>query len=739
MTPEPRAAPELPLRATAPWAVLVASLLFTVAAAAYVSWSATSRDALRLASHASDIRAALSARMDAHIALLRAGTGLFASSDEVSVHEFRRFAEQLALREQFPGLLGIGYTRWLAPADVPALEQEMRQQGVDDFRVWPPAPPRDVYTSIVYLEPFDDVNQRAIGYDMFNEQVRREAMQRALETGEPTASGRVVLVQEGSDDPAAPPGFLVYAPVYEGGARPATVEGRRQHLRGFVYSPLRAGDLLHAVLTAEERRQFVVRVYDGERAHAGALLYDSGRREESPDLLAGFGERGAVTIAGRPWTVVVLARPEFSETAAALVPAIFIVGLLVSVVLFVLTRAEARARLEAEMHADALRRSKEELDAANRAKDEFLATLSHELRTPLNAILGWTRMLRMGHLDPARQADALEVVERNARVQVRLIEDLLDVSRIITGKLRLELRPVALAPALEAAANTVRPSAEVKGVRLVCEWDHEVGQVMAEPERLQQVLWNLLSNAIKFTPRGGSVRFQAARADGNVRIVVADTGVGIKPEFLPHVFERFRQADSSTTRAHSGVGLGLAIVRHLVELHGGTIEARSEGQGRGATFTVTLRRHTAAPSPHVVDVGPSAASDGLVGVRVLVVDDEADARSMAAAVLEAQGARVHGAGSVREALAVVEREAIDVVVADLAMPDEDGYALLAELRARGNAGGPQLQVIALTAYARAEDRAAAIERGFHGYLPKPVEPADLTALVADLARRVHRA
>jgi signal transduction histidine kinase/ActR/RegA family two-component response regulator len=730
--------PDLPLRATAPWAVLVVSLLFTVAAAAYVSWSVDARDTLRLHSHAGDIRAALDARMDAHIALLRAGTGLFAASDFVSVHEFRRFAEQLALREHFPGLLGIGYTRWLPPAAVPALEQEMKQQGIEDFRVWPPGPTREVYSSIVYLEPLDDVNRRAIGYDMFYERVRREAMQRALETGEPTASGRVVLVQEGSDDPRAPAGFLVYAPVYEAGARPATVEERRQRLLGFVYSPLRAGDLLHAVLTADERRQFVVRVYDGKQAADGTLLYDSGRRDPAPELLTGFAHTGAVEIAGRPWTVVVLARPEFSESAGSLVPAIFIIGLLVSVVLFVLTRAEARARLEAELNAAALRRSKEELDVANRAKDEFLATLSHELRTPLNAILGWTRMLRMGHLDQARQADALEVVERNARVQVRLIEDLLDVSRIITGKLRLELRPVALAPALEEAANTVRPSAEVKGVRLVCEWDPEVGQVTAAPERLQQVLWNLLSNAIKFTPRGGSVRFQAERADGAIRIVVADTGVGIKPEFLPHVFERFRQADSSTTRAHSGVGLGLAIVRHLVELHGGTIEAVSAGEGRGATFTVTLRQHTAAALPHAADaVRSSAAATDLAGVRVLVVDDEADARTVAAAVLESHGAGVHCAASVREALAVVEREAIDVVVADLAMPGEDGYALLAELRPGGSSRGQGLPVIAVTAYARAEDRAAALERGFHGYLPKPVEPSDLAALVADLARHAH--
>jgi hypothetical protein len=244
-------------------------------------------------------------------------------------------------------------------------------------------------------------------------------------------------------------------------------------------------------------------------------------------------------------------------------------------------------------------------------------------------------MLRMGHLDEARQADALEVVERNARVQVRLIEDLLDVSRIITGKLRLELRPVPLAPALDEAANTVRPVGRGQGREARLRVGRRGRAGGGAPERLQQVLWNLLSNAIKFTPRGGSRPVPGRAGDGTMRIVVADTGVGIKREFLPHVFERFRQADSSTTRAHSGVGLGLAIVRHLVELHGGTIEAASDGRGRGATFTVTLRRHTAAPLPHDADAvrrrQPPTTS---AGVRVLVVDDEADARGVAAAVLE---------------------------------------------------------------------------------------------------------
>jgi signal transduction histidine kinase/ActR/RegA family two-component response regulator len=725
---------DLPPSAPAPWVVLVVGVLCTAGATGYVSKTIGERDALRLQSSAHDIRAALEARMDAYVALLRAGTGLFAASDEVTRDEFQRFAQQIRLRERFPGLLGIGFSRWLTPEQVRPVQQEMRAAGQPRFTIWPPEPRRDVYTAIVYLEPLDEMNQRAIGFDMFNEATRREAMQRALETGEPAVAGRVVLVQEGTDDPGAPAGILVYAAVYRGGGVPEPEE-REVRLLGFVYSPIRAGDLLQTVLSPDDRRELVVRVYDGETMDEKTLLYDSAGAESSPIVVPDLLTQVVMEVAGRTWTVSVQARPVFRETAASLVPSIFITGLAVSLLLFLLTRAEARARLGAELTAEALRRSKEELDAANRAKDEFLATLSHELRTPLNAILGWTRMLRMGHLDEARQADALEVVERNARVQVRLIEDLLDVSRIITGKLRLELRPMPLAPALDEAAATVRPAADAKGVALTCTWDDDLGEVVAAPERLQQILWNLLSNAIKFTPRGGSVTLRAEPVDGTVQIVVIDTGAGIRRDFLPHVFERFRQADSSTTRAHSGVGLGLAIVRHLVELHGGTIDAASDGPDRGATFTVTLRRRVLAPGAADGSALPAGLSDAddLGGLSVLVVDDEEDARGVASAVLSAHGARVLTAASVQEALALVDRELVHVVVADIGMPGEDGYQLLERLRGRAGPRSPALPVIALTAYARAEDRSKALAHGFQAYLSKPVEPAEFAAVVASLA------
>jgi signal transduction histidine kinase/CheY-like chemotaxis protein len=417
---------------------------------------------------------------------------------------------------------------------------------------------------------------------------------------------------------------------------------------------------------------------------------------------------------------------------------IFGLGLGISVLLFLLTRAEAQAGAEAERIARDLRRSEEELQVASRAKDEFLATLSHELRTPLNAILGWTRMLRLGHVEEDRRVTALEVIERNARAQVQLIEDLLDVSRIITGKLRLDMRAIAVKPVVEEAVNTVRPSADAKGVRLAWNADADVGSIYAAPDRVQQIIWNLLSNAIKFTPEGGLVELRAFRSGHAVRLVIRDTGVGIAPAFLPHVFERFRQADSTTTRSHSGVGLGLAIVRHLVELHGGAISAASEGEGKGATFTVTfpVRETPAADSwPAVAMDQPVDASRILEGLRVLVVDDEENARELVGHALSEQGARVELASSVPEALDVLDHEAVDVVVTDLAMPEQDGFALLRRLREHGAPRFRALPVIAVTAYARSADRERALARGFQGFLTKPVEFDRLAMLVAHLVGR----
>jgi PAS domain S-box-containing protein len=391
----------------------------------------------------------------------------------------------------------------------------------------------------------------------------------------------------------------------------------------------------------------------------------------------------------------------------------------------------------AALAADNARLYREAQDAS-RAKDEFLAVLSHELRTPLTPVLGWVRMLRSGTLAPEATERALDTVERNTRLQAQLVEDLLDVSRIIAGKLSLDLRPVALGPIIDAVIESTVASAGAKSIAVTRQVEPGLPRIEADTNRLQQVVANLLSNAVKFTPAGGRVEVGVRRTADSICLTVADTGDGLAPEVAPHIFDRFRQADSTITRQYGGLGLGLSIVRHIVEGHGGTVQATSEGPGRGTTFTVMLP--IGGPLSDAPTGGARApaltAEDLLKSVRVLVVDDDADTRELITVVLKAAGADVAGAGSTDEALRRADEVTPDVLVSDLAMPERDGYALLRALHGRGLARG--LVTIALTAHARREDRERALGAGYDAYVTKPVEPAALAALVKELVEKRRR-
>ena len=401
--------------------------------------------------------------------------------------------------------------------------------------------------------------------------------------------------------------------------------------------------------------------------------------------------------------------------------------------------------LEREKLLAAEREARAEAERISRVKDEFLATLSHELRTPLNAILGWAQILAGGPREPEDMAEGLRTIERNARAQTQIIEDLLDMSRIINGKVRLDVQRIELTAVIEAALETVRPAAEAKEIRVEKVLDPLAGVFSGDPNRLQQVFWNLLSNAVKFTPRGGRVQVLLERVNSHLEVSVIDSGEGIAPEFLPHVFDRFRQADPSTTRRHGGLGLGLAIVKQLVELHGGSIRAKSPGAGQGSTFTVSLPLTIMQPEPpepqrqHPVASPVARADNGdrvtLEGVTVLVVDDEPDARSVVRRLLEERHARVVTASSAAEALELVRRQRPAVLVSDIGMPVEDGHSLIRRVRALGTADGGETPAVALTAYARSEDRVRAIENGFQMHVAKPVEAGELVRIVAALAGR----
>ena len=408
--------------------------------------------------------------------------------------------------------------------------------------------------------------------------------------------------------------------------------------------------------------------------------------------------------------------------------------------------AESAARTDAER--------------ASRMKDEFLATLSHELRTPLSAILGWSQVLRRPNQKPDALADGLLTIERNARAQTQIIDDLLDMSRIISGKVSLNIGRINLSAVIRAAIETVRAASIAKSIQLVFDEPiHVQHPILGDINRLQQVFWNLLSNAIKFTPRGGVVQINIELRHSLWQVDVIDTGEGITADFLPFVFDRFRQADASTTRRHGGLGLGLAIVKQLLELQGGNVRVRSQGPGKGSTFTVSLpvsAVHTAAlttgsPNPDEAETAggssvlrhegiawDAAVSVDLRGVKILVVDDEADARGLLKRILEDCGATVLLAGSAAQAIEIVQRDGPDILVSDIGMPEEDGYELLRRIRALGTANGA-VPAIALTAYARAEDRVKAVRAGFQMHVPKPVEPAELIAMIETLVAQKRKA
>jgi signal transduction histidine kinase/ActR/RegA family two-component response regulator len=406
-------------------------------------------------------------------------------------------------------------------------------------------------------------------------------------------------------------------------------------------------------------------------------------------------------------------------------------------------KAQEDAGVERTHLLDSERAARSEAERASRMKDEFLATLSHELRNPLNAILGWSQILRMGDSSPDEVEEGIQVIERNAQAQTQIIEDLLDMSRIISGKVRLDVQRIDLNEVVRSAIETIKPAADAKEIRLRITLDTSAGLIAGDPNRLQQVFWNLLSNAVKFTPKNGYIQVLLERVNSHIEVSVTDNGEGIDPTFLPYVFDRFRQADGSSTRRHGGLGLGLALVRQLVELHGGSVRARSDGSGNGSTFIVSLpvsvmhaepvdqidRRHSAAAKVDSINV-PS-----LAGVRILVVDDEPDARLLLLRLLQDRDAEVRAASSAGEAIEILEEMRPHELVSDIGMPGEDGYCLIRKIRALTPERGGETKAVALTAYARAEDRVNVMMAGFQHHLAKPVQPAELIAVMASLAGR----
>ena len=741
MASKPAFVARIVLRPWVPYAVLVTGVALALAAANYVA--STERAGAQAEFHtvAREAGQQIQFRIDTYLEVIRAGGALLRVNNEIQASEFRAFVAGLQLQERFPGLEGIGFAPWVPRRQLGQLLRNLRLEG-SNIRLSPGGRRPEYFPTIFFEPPLK--GQPPVGFDLGTHPALLKAMESARDSGGLTITTMLAANSFGgiNRDPTA----LVLLPTYKTGAVLDTTEDRRRALVGFVLAPLRLKELLRH-MSEEISANVVFDIYDGSTAVTPDLQADADRGP--------YHHTQSVQIADRHWIVLVSSRVGADEaviTKAA--QRTLFLGFSFSVLLFLISRIQIRAwrvaaTHEAELQASELtlqktesdlrmmvdleRHARSEAQTASRAKDEFLTVISHELRTPLNAVIGWVSMLRSGAVREERRPHALETIERNARLQVQLIEDLLDVSRLAMGKTRLELRLANLDPIVNAVMDSLRPAAETRGLTLMTSTRSGGNLIRADTGRVQQIVWNLVSNAIKFTPPGGRVDVHVERDDAHVRVVVRDTGIGIRPEFLPHVFERFRQGDSSTTRAYGGVGLGLAIVRELVDMHGGSVAASSEGENRGTTFTVQF------PSAAVVGQSMAPLTQGppvvpaLRGVRVLVVDDDLTTRELLSEALAAMQANTVVAGSVPEALERLLSEGADIVVSDIAMPLEDGFSLIHRIRSLTGPLG-QIPAIALTAYARAEDHDKAVQAGFQISLTKPVALIELQDSISQLVR-----
>ncbi len=576
-----------------PFVILALGLCVTGITTAYFSYTAEKQDRLLFQSEVTRARSEIENRVATYLALLRATRALFNSNPGLSREEFQAFVANLELRQRYPGLQGIGLAPRVPAEALAQFTENARAIGQYNFTVFPEGA-RNEYFPILYLEPQDVRNRAALGFDMFSEPVRQAAMSRAALEGTVAISGKVQLIQEIDSQKQA--GLLIFLPVYALDTA-NTPQARQENLLGFVYIPLRAGDFFQSILGGVSLSHIQTQVYDGAAQPENAL------RQLPDNPAAQYSTTEKFLAGGREFTIECRTLPLFNaQSRRAWTPVLALSQLATTLLLFGIAYAETRARARAEEHARLLRRNavertyllqseqiaRQAAEEANHAKDEFLALVSHELRTPLNSLAGWTRMLRNGVLDEAKRARALELIDRNIKVQVHLTEDLLDVSQLTAGHLKLDLQMVAVREITRAALAAAQPAAEDKGLKLSYELTDKEETVNADAARLQQILGNLLSNAIKFTPAGGSVHLTLERHAEHLEWTVSDNGQGIAPEFLPHIFQLFRQENNATTRYHGGLGLGLAIVRQLVKLHGGNIVAHSDGPGHGSRFILCL-------------------------------------------------------------------------------------------------------------------------------------------------------
>jgi signal transduction histidine kinase len=583
-----------------PYLILAVSILLTVGVTYNFYQSSRTKDLIRFSNEVGRVQSSIDNKINVYVVLLNGARGFIESSEELNRKSFANYVDSLNLEQNYAGVLGIGYSKVILPNEHEALIKKMKSEGYSDFKIFPEGE-RNSYQAVIYFEPLNESNKKALGFDMSTEKNMRQALELAKDFAIPAATGKIVLNKE--SEPDIQSGFLIYLPIYKNKEIPITTEERRQNLIGYIYSPFRVKDFLDEIQKNTAASGISARIYDAEIKPENLMSqtnYVSNKNFvseiDNPYLMS-----KELNIAERKWVIEYKSLPEFADQSSiGWTPLIFLSGIIFSFLLFGMTYWEAFARaklqatalklLESEKQKQGLLENEQKArlvaEQANSTKDEFIAVISHELRTPLNAIAGWTRILRTENLSDKTKILALEKIDRNLRSQTKLVEELLDYSQILSGTIYFEGKQVDFNEVFENTFQEIELKAKEKSIELLKDNQLNGHTILGDEDKLKIVIYNLLSNAVKFTQLGGKVETQLFENDGTVQMTVKDNGRGISPDFLPHIFDRFSQADTSTTRGYGGLGLGLTVSNHIVKLYNGTIEANSEGLGKGSVFTL---------------------------------------------------------------------------------------------------------------------------------------------------------
>lgn len=587
-----------------PFLVLAVAILLTIGITYIFYQSAKNKDAIRFTNEVNRLHLNIENKINLYIALLKGGRGFIDSNRLITRENFNEYVESLDLKKSYNGVQGIGYAKVVSADERQTLTDKMKFEGDADFQIFPIAD-KDVYAVIVHLEPLDEHNRQMIGFDLASEAKRRAALETARDTGEAVSSAKINIVEKAES--AVESGFLICLPIYKNGESSVSAESRKKNITGYIYSPFRAGDFLSAVQDKESASDILLRIYDGEPT-AENLLAQTDQNQNNifqNQIDETYSAQKELSVAGRKWAVHYNSLPQFAaQSSLGWSPLILTLGIIFSFLLFGMTYWEASARIKLQATAAdlfAAEQQKQHLlekeqaarhsaEQANRTKDEFIAVVSHELRTPLNAIGGWSRILGTADISENTKTLALEKIDKNLRLQTKLIEELLDYSQIVSETVEFESGEVNFSNIFEGVFSEIEPSAREKSIEFVKDNQLNGHLILGDANKLKIVIHNLLNNAVKFTSSGGQIKTVVTEKGDQIQMIVKDNGRGINAEFLPLVFDRFSQADTSSTRASGGFGLGLTISNHIIKLHNGNIKAVSPGIGQGSTFTITVPR-----------------------------------------------------------------------------------------------------------------------------------------------------